>query len=100
MTWPTGRVPTPMRGLLAHRRMRHAVGAYLDGELETAAGAEVAAHLSICWECSTVAETVRLLKSALRRRGALTPTALAARRLRRFSEELASGALPGEASPP
>ena len=89
-----------MRGLLAHRRMRYAVGAYLDGELETAAGAEVAAHLSICWECSTVAETLRLLKSALRRRGALTPTTVAERRLRRFAEEVASGAQPGEASPP
>jgi len=78
-----------MRGLLAHRRMRRTLEAYLDGELPPQAGSEVARHLSVCWECSTLAETIRLLKRALRRRRELSPDTVTARRLRRFAEELA-----------
>jgi anti-sigma factor RsiW len=57
-----------MPGLLAHRRLRRAVEAYLDGELTPDAHAEVARHLSICWECSIAAETLCLLKRALSQR--------------------------------
>jgi len=89
-----------MPGLLAHRRVRRAVEAYLDGELETDAGAQVGRHLSICWECNTAAETLRLLKWALRQRGARTPTTMADRRLRRYAEELAASAGAQGALPP
>jgi anti-sigma factor RsiW len=77
-----------MRGLLAHRRMRRSVEAYLDGELTPAARAAVADHLSVCWECSIAAETLRLIKRALSHRRDRTPASVAARRLRRFAEDL------------
>jgi anti-sigma factor RsiW len=80
-----------MRGLLAHRRLRRAVEAYLDGELTPDARAEVARHLSICWECSIAAETLRLLKRALSHRRDRTPSSVAERRLRRFAEALVAG---------
>jgi hypothetical protein len=89
-----------MRGLLAHRRMRRAVEAHLDGELAPGADAEVVRHLSVCWECSTVAETLRLLKRALRDRRARAPTTMAERRLRRFAEDLASRPRPPRTPPP
>jgi anti-sigma factor RsiW len=85
-----------MRGLLAHRRMRRAVDAYLDGELTPEARAEVARHLSICWECSIAAETLRLLKRALSHRRNRTPSSVAERRLRRFAEALVAGGEPGQ----
>jgi anti-sigma factor RsiW len=86
-----------MRGLLAHRRLRRAVDAYLDGELTPEARAEVADHLSICWECSIAAETLRLLKRALSHRLNRTPPSVAERRLRRFAEALVAGSEPGQA---
>ena len=79
-----------MRGLLAHRRMRRAVEVYLDGELTPQDRAEVVGHLSICWECSVAAETLRLLKRALSHSRDRTPTSVAEGRLRRFAEKLAS----------
>lgn len=87
-----------MRHLLAHRRMRRAVEAYLDGELTPEARAEVARHLSICWECSIAAETLRLLKRALSHRRDRTPSSVAERRLRRFAADLASVG-PSDAGP-
>ncbi len=78
-----------MLGALWHRRMRRSVEAYLDEELPSAAQAQVARHLSVCWECSNLAETLRLLKESLRRRRDRSP-ALAERRLRRFAEDLAA----------
>jgi anti-sigma factor RsiW len=86
-----------MRGLLAHRRLRRAVDAYLDGELTSDARAEVANHLSICWECSIAAETLRLLKRALSHRRDRTPPSVAEHRLRRFAHALAAGGEPGQA---
>jgi anti-sigma factor RsiW len=86
-----------MRGLLAHRRLRRAVEAYLDGELTPEARAEVARHLSICWECSIGAETLRLLKRALSHHRDRTPSSVAERRLRRFAEDLVAGGQPGQA---
>jgi anti-sigma factor RsiW len=49
--------------------MSHAIGAYLDGELPPQARAEMADHLAICWDCNTLAETLRLIKQSLRPRG-------------------------------
>jgi anti-sigma factor RsiW len=82
------RVPVAMIGPLRHHRMRHAVGAYLDGELQGEAGAEVAEHLSICWDCSILAETLRLIKQSLPGRRDRTAKLLSERRLRRFAEKL------------
>jgi anti-sigma factor RsiW len=79
--------------------MRRAVDAYLDGELAPEAGAEVARHLSICWECSAAAETLRLMKRALRRRHERTLTALAEHRLSRLARDLARHRRPDGASP-
>lgn len=79
-----------MRDLLAHRRMRRAVEGYLDGELTPQDRAEVARHLSICWECSVAAETLRLLKRALSHHRDRRPTSVVEGRLRRFAEKLAS----------
>lgn len=78
-----------MRQLLGHRRMRRAVDAYLDGELTPDARAEVARHLSICWDCSIAAETLRLVKRALTQRRDRAPATVGERRLRRFAEDLA-----------
>ena len=86
-----------MRGLLAHRRMRRVVEAYLDGELTPDARVEVARHLAICWECSIAAETLRLLKRALSHRRDRTPPSVAEPRLRRFAEALITGGEPGPA---
>jgi anti-sigma factor RsiW len=87
-----------MSGLLAHLRLRRAVGAYLDGELTPDAYDEVARHLSICWKCSIRAETLRLLKRALGQRSDWTPSSVAGRRLRRFAERLAGGVQPDGAT--
>jgi len=73
-----------------HRRMRHAVEAYLDGELRPQANDEVARHLAICWDCNTLAETLRLIKQSLRQRRDRTAVLLSERRLRRFAEDLAA----------
>jgi anti-sigma factor RsiW len=80
-----------MRDLLGHRRMRRAVEAYLDGELSPEAVAQVARHLSICWDCSALAETLLLLRRSLRRRRETTPQTVTERRLRRFAENLVAG---------
>jgi anti-sigma factor RsiW len=69
--------------------MRRAVGAYLDGELPSPADAGVARHLAICWECNTLAETLRLMKRSLRQRRDQTTPSVAERRVRRFAEDLA-----------
>ena len=70
--------------------MRRAVEAYVDGELGPDVATEVARHLSSCWECSTVAETLRLLKQALRQQRCKRPATVAEHRLRRFAAELAA----------
>lgn len=69
--------------------MRQMVGAYLDDELRGEKQAEVGRHLSVCWECSTLAETVRLIKRSLRQRGDRPARSLDEHRLRQFAESLA-----------
>ena len=73
-----------------HGRMRHAVEAYLDGELPGQAGAEVARHLTTCWDCNTLAETLRLIKQSLRHRRDRTTLMLSERRLRQIAANLAA----------
>ncbi|HEX9549269.1 MAG TPA: hypothetical protein VF942_18150 [Acidimicrobiales bacterium] len=84
-----------MRQLLAHLRLCRAVEAYFDGELPPGADAEVSRHLSACWECSSRAETLRLVKHALRHGAGGSPRWLAERRLRRFAHGLTREGLPG-----
>ena len=79
-----------MIGSWRHRRLRQAVEAYLDGELPAEAHAEVARHLSICWDCNTLAETLRLVKESLRHRRHRSGLLLSERRLRHFAENLAA----------
>jgi hypothetical protein len=68
--------------------MRRAVGAYVDGELDTAdATAPVAAHLRECWACSGDAEVTRTIKRSLQKRRGRD--VLATLRLRRFAARLA-----------
>jgi hypothetical protein len=73
---------------LAHRRMRRAVGAYLDGEPPPPEAAAVAALLDECWSCSGDAEMRRLIKRSLHRIAAGRARDLAAARLRRWAEGL------------
>jgi anti-sigma factor RsiW len=70
-----------------HRRLRGAVGAYVDGELDPAATAAVAAHLWECWACSGDAEMTRMIKRSLQQRRGRD--VLATVRLRRFAARLA-----------
>ena len=70
----------------AHRRMRHHVEAYVDGELRSPVrAAEVRAHVDDCWGCSGDAEALRLIKRSLHRLACCQPTDLAAARLRRWA---------------
>lgn len=71
-----------------HRRLRRAVDAWVDRELDDATAHEVAAHLHECWDCSSAAETTRLLKRSLRGRRDREPPRLATLRLQRFAEDL------------
>ncbi|MPY93714.1 MAG: hypothetical protein GEV08_11835 [Acidimicrobiia bacterium] len=79
--------PTVMHWL-AHRRMKQAVSAFLDGELDPPVMAEVHAHLRRCWDCSSDAELGRLVKRSLRHLAARDQDTLGARRLRRFAAHL------------
>jgi anti-sigma factor RsiW len=71
---------------LTHRRMRRAVTAYLDGELDATDAHAVAAHLRECWACSGDAEVTRMIKRSLRNRRC--DDFLAVVRLRRFAARL------------
>jgi anti-sigma factor RsiW len=73
---------------LAHRRMRRAVDAYIDGELDAVEASAVTAHLDECWGCSGEAETLRLIKRSLRARTVRRPADLALARLRLWADHL------------
>ncbi len=60
----------------------------MDGELDTATAATIAAHLRECWECSGDAELARLVKRSLRNLATRERDALATARLRRFAAGL------------
>lgn len=71
-----------------HRRLRIAVDAWVDAELDEATTRAVAAHVRACWGCSSAAETARLVKRSLRRLREAQPSPLASVRLRRFAGDL------------
>lgn len=73
---------------LTHRRMRRAVGAYVDGELDAADTSAVTAHLDECWGCSGEADTLRLIKRSLRGRSVRRPADIALARLRLWVDHL------------
>ena len=72
----------------AHRRTKRLVSAYVDGELDQAASAAVAAHLRECWGRSGDVEIVRIVKRSLRNLGDRDHDTLGALRLRRFATQL------------
>lgn len=73
---------------LAHRRMKRALSAYVDGELDAPTSDAVAAHLRECWDCSGDAEIIRMVKRSLRTLGDRERDALGALRVRRFASQL------------
>ncbi|WP_236244288.1 zf-HC2 domain-containing protein [Streptomyces sp. CC210A] len=94
-TLPRRRTPgiwSECREKLRHVRLRRSVGPYADGELTGAARARVAAHISRCWVCSGTLQTLRLVKSSLRRGPQRAPASLAAARLHRYAHRLAGSA--------
>ncbi len=74
----------------AHRRTKRLVSAYVDGELDQAASAAVAAHLRECWGCSGDVEITRMVKRSLRNLGDRDRgrDALGTLRLRRFATQI------------
>lgn len=67
----------------AHRRTKRLLSAYVDGELEGAASATVAAHLRDCWGCSGDVEITRMVKRSIRNLGDRDHDMLGSLRLRR-----------------
>ena len=82
------RVPSPM-SLLRHRELRRLVQAYLDHELCGDPARRAASHLQVCFDCSTDAETRRLVRYSLRRAAERSGPRLATARLGRYGHELA-----------
>jgi anti-sigma factor RsiW len=72
----------------SHRKMRKLVTAYVDGEIDPAGAAQVAAHLQQCWSCNSDVEQLCLIKASLRNLRARRPAAVAVARLRRWASEL------------
>ncbi len=75
---------------IAHRRMKRAVTAFVDGELGPAAEGRVEAHLRDCWDCSGDVELARMVKASLHHLADRNQDALTALRLRRFAAGLTS----------
>lgn len=73
---------------LAHRRMKRAVSAYVDGELDPRGAAAVADHLRKCWGCSGDVDLIRTVKHSLRNLANRHGDSLAVTRLRRFASGL------------
>lgn len=71
-----------------HGRISKAVDAWADAELDDARARSVAAHVQHCWDCSSAAQTARLVKRSLRRLRDREPPGLAAARPHRFAERL------------
>ena len=75
--------------LLRHREMRRLVQSYLDHELRGDSARRAVMHLQDCFDCSTDAETRRLVRHSLRRIAERSGPRLAQARLRRYGEDLA-----------
>ncbi len=73
------------------RRLQH----YLDGELDDARTARIAAHLEQCLRCGLEADAYEHIKTSLAQRGPDRPDDPALERLRAFADHLADS----EASP-
>ncbi|MGD9798171.1 MAG: zf-HC2 domain-containing protein [Microbacteriaceae bacterium] len=73
-----------------HRRLSRLVDAWIDGELDGPQALAVATHVADCWDCSSAAETTRLVKHVLQGRARREPPAIASARLRRFAASLTS----------
>ncbi len=71
-----------------HHQLRRLVQAYLDGELHDDPARRAAEHLRECFDCSTDAETGRLVRYSLRRLAARAGPQLVELRLRRYGEDL------------
>lgn len=71
-----------------HRRLRQRVSAFVDGELDGAASAEVERHLGRCWGCSGAAEQLRMIKASLAHLRRARPESLATARLRRWAASM------------
>ena len=78
---------------LSHRRLRRRVETLMDGELDLRAARAVRLHLDDCPGCRGYAELLGMVKASLARLERRRPPALAAARLRRWSEDLAAGGL-------
>ncbi|MBW3669190.1 MAG: hypothetical protein KY443_08255 [Actinobacteria bacterium] len=62
--------------------------AWVDAELDDAEARRIADHVRHCWDCSSAAETARLVKRSLRRLRDREPRRPAAARLERFAHRL------------
>jgi hypothetical protein len=71
-----------------HPRLRRAVSAYADGELDAATAQALAAHLLECHGCSHDLAVVLAIKGSLQRLANAEPSPLAAKRLRRWAANL------------
>jgi anti-sigma factor RsiW len=76
------------RNRLEHLRLHDQIDAYVDGELTGHRRLRMAAHLAICFACSSGTETLRLVKHSLANSPQRAPAQLAQARLRRFTEHL------------
>ena len=74
--------------MVDHFRMRHEIGAYLDGELTGARSRALARHLEECWDCNDIAHDLRLIRASLARMGRRSLPNLAVARLRRLAWRL------------
>lgn len=68
--------------------MSRVIDAWVDGEVDARVARVVAAHVRDCWDCSSAAETTRLVKRSLHARGDREPRHLATARLARFAHQL------------
>lgn len=74
--------------ILPHRELSRLVQAYLDHELRGDPAQRAAAHLQVCFDCSTDAETRRLVRHSLRRIAERSGPRPATARLCRYGQDL------------
>ncbi|NUP36305.1 MAG: hypothetical protein HOY76_04590 [Streptomyces sp.] len=90
-----GRLWAECREKFRHLRLRGAVGAYADRQLDRAQHTRVAAHVACCWTCSGELLALRLIKASMRGHPHRAPTSLAEARIRRFADRIADAPPPG-----
>jgi hypothetical protein len=72
-----------------HRQIGRVIDAWVDRELDDVAAGRVTRHVRDCWDCSSAAESARLIKRSLRGLRDREPPRLALTRLFRFAQRLA-----------